>query len=202
MTIARIDEVTEYPLCWPDSKPRAAKRMEGNPYSWNATLAAAREQVDAEMRRSGVRSYVISMSPRHRYGSPDPGAAVWWNAKAKNGGAAELRVIACDTYDKAEVNLYAIGLTLNRIRLIERYGAYTLEQAMEGARPALPPPAGASEIDWRKVLGDVPPGVTGDDALAIVNARYRRQAAEAGTDENELRRLNLAVEKARAEMKA
>lgn len=65
---------------------------------------------------------------------------------------------------------------------------------------ALPPPPGANEIVWRVVLGDVPPGLPKEDALAIVNSRYRKRAAEASGDDGELRRLNLAVEAARKEL--
>ncbi|MDE3115786.1 MAG: hypothetical protein KGL26_09330 [Pseudomonadota bacterium] len=199
--ITRIDEVTEFPLCWPEAKPRAAKRVEGNSYGWNATLAAAHQKVEDEMRRIGARGFVVSMSPRHKFGSPDPGVAVWWMTKPSGETPSRLRVLACDQFAKAEVNLYAIGLTLDRMRALERYGAYTLEQALEGARPALPPPEGMEMLDWRQVLGiALPVGVDKADMLAIVNARYRRAAADAAGDEAELRRLNLAIEAARKEL--
>ncbi len=179
------------------------QREKGNPHSWNATLASAHQKIEDEMRRMKVRGFVVSMSPRHKMGSPDPGVAVWWSHPPKKpGDSPELRVIACDKYDKAEVNLYAIGLSFDRLRALERYGAYTLEQAVEGARAALPPPEGMAQINWRVVLGDPPAGIAKDDGLAIMNARYRRKAADANGDEAELRRLNLAVEAARKEFGA
>lgn len=46
--ITSLDEVTEYPLSWPDNKARCAKRTAGNPYGWSATLANGD---DAELRR-------------------------------------------------------------------------------------------------------------------------------------------------------
>lgn len=43
-------------------------------------------------------------------------------------------------------------------------------------------------------------GQNKQDLLDILNARYRRMAAEAHDDEAELRRLNLAIEAARKEL--
>ena len=61
----------------------------------------------------------------------------------------ELRVLACDKYVKMADNLHAICLTLEAMRALERWGAYTAEQAAEGARLALPPPARArKEKPW------------------------------------------------------
>jgi hypothetical protein len=205
MPITSLDQVTEFPLCWPEGKPRAARRQEGNPHGWNATLAAAHQKIEDEMRRMGARGYVISMSPRHKFGSRDPGCAVWWNQKKLNqAGQYELRVIACDAFDKAEVNLYAIGLTLDRMRAIERYGAYTSEQAFEGARQMLPPPPGSEQTHWTKVLGmenGVGIGLSALDRLAIAERRYRQEMANAGADEKAMVRFNLAIAAARKELK-
>lgn len=204
--ITALDQVSEFPLCWPEAKPRTSRRRAPNydEKRWAATLASAHQKIEDEMRRMKARGYVVSMSPRHKFGSPDPGVALWWNSAPKGADAKPiLRVLACDQYDKAEYNLYAIGLTLDRMRAIERYGAYTLDQAVEGARAALPPPAGMETLDWRKVFvpAGLPQGLPNEDALAIVNARYRRLAAEAHQDEVEQRRLNLAVEAARVELR-
>ena len=95
-----------------------------------------------------------------------------------------------------------IYLTLDAMRALERWGAYTMEQAVEGAKLALPPPEGMETLEWRTVFGAVADGLSKHDALAIVNARYRRQAAEANDDQKELTRLNLAIEAARKELNA
>ncbi len=201
--ITSLDQVSEFPLCWPESKPRAARRRDPNTAerTWRATLANAHQKIEIEMSRIGARGFVVSMSPRHKFGSLDPGVAVWWTHKPKNpGGKFELRVLACDQYTTAEYNMHAIGLSLDRLRALERYGAYTMEQAIEGARPSLPPPASMSQKPWRTVLGDVPPGISKIDALAIVNNRYRSFSRDANGDEAKMIDLNLAIEAARKEL--
>lgn len=200
MPILSLSDVSEFPLCWPENKPRVSQRQ--RPPFYGTTLAKSLREIEDEMRRYRAARYVVSMTPVYRRAGGDPAAAVWFEIKPRAASAAQLRVIACDKYDFIEDNLHAIALTLHGLRAFERYGTYTQDQALEGARAALPPPAGASEINWRAVLGAVQEGLDKIDALAIVNARYRRMAAEAGGDENELRRLNLAVEKARQEIAA
>jgi hypothetical protein len=194
--ITSLEHVSEFPLCWPPNKPRAARRLAGNPHDWSATLASAHQKIEDEMRRMKARGYVISMAPRHKFGSRDPGVAVWWNQPGVNGKPFELRVIACDNYEKSEVNLYAVGLTLDRLRAIERYGAYTLEQAVEGARVALPPPA--REPDWWDVLK-----VEQHWPLVAIEAVYRETAKTAhpdqGGDPDEFKALTSAIETARKE---
>ncbi len=40
-----------------------------------------------------------------------------------------------------------IYLTLDAMRALERWGAYTMEQAVEGAKLALPPPEGMERLN-------------------------------------------------------
>lgn len=199
--ITDLSHVTEYPLCWPENKPRAAERLDRSYRSSYfgtgrvpMTRARAYAAITSELQRWRIDRFVISMSPGYRHGPSDPGVALWWDHPGRG-----LRVLACDQYARPHDNLYAIALTLDAMRGLERWGAYSMEQAIEGAKLALPPPAGSSEIVWRKILGDVPKGIEKVDALAVINARYRRMAQEAGNDEKEQLRLNLAVEAARQE---
>jgi hypothetical protein len=196
--ITTLDDVTEYPLCWPETKPRVAQRR-ASPFV-KTTLAKSLREIEDEMRRYGARRYVVSMSPAYRRGPSDPAVAVWFEIKSRGASVPSLRVIACDSYLRVEDNAHAVALTLQGLRTFERYGTYTQEQALEGARLALPPPDDG--LDWHAVLGVVPAGLDKTDALAIVNGRYRRLAAEANGDDKELRRLNLAIEKARQELGA
>jgi len=196
--IKTLDQVTEFPLCWPESKPRTSERR---PSSFKATLAKARAEIEREMGRWGALDYVLSLAPAYRRGASDPGVALWWTMAPIGSLKYELFVLACDTYQLQEHNLHAVALTLEYLRGCERYGTYTLHQAAQGARAALPPPAEAATLDWRVVLGGVPHGLDKDDALAIVNGRYRKLSAEVNSDEAEQRRLNLAVEAARAELR-
>jgi len=197
--ITSLDQVTEFPLCWPETKPRAASRRPGY---FQVAHAKAQADLERELQAWRVRRWVLSMAPRYRGTAGDPGVALWFYMPSKTPipTRADLRVLACDRHLLLEHNLRAIGLTLEALRAVDRYGAYSIEQAVEGAK-ALPPPPGADGIDWRQVFGAVQAGLPNDDALAIVNARYRRLAADANNDQDELRRLNLAIEAARRDLK-
>lgn len=195
--ITDISEVREGKLCWPDHKPRAAQRTKG---AFHTGLDVALREIKAEMERWRPLDYVISRN-NQRIFAGDPGVALWWVPRKKVNDGPNLRVLACDKYLEMGSNAHAIGLTLNAMRALERWGAYSAEQAAEGARIALPPPVGAADLKWRLVLGDIPPGIDKTDAVTLINGRYRRLAAEAGDNQQELLRLNLAVEAARAEFK-
>lgn len=161
-------------------------------------MANASAKLELELKRIGARGFVLSMAPRHRFASPDPGVALWFNAKPKTaGGPSELRVLACDKFRKAEANLYAIALTIDRMRAIERYGAYTMEQAEEGMRPALPPPASAEAAkSWWEVLG-----VASNWPLDAIEMAYRMKAEKAHPDRGgsaeDMAELNRAIAQAR-----
>ena len=109
--ITRLDQVSEFPLCWPPDKPRAAERV-ATPFK--TSMAKAHREIDNEMGRWHATAYVISMAPVYRRGPVDPGVAVWWSMPSRVRGApvADLRVLACDNYLLREANLHAIALTL------------------------------------------------------------------------------------------
>ncbi|HWE72620.1 MAG TPA: hypothetical protein VG328_05620 [Stellaceae bacterium] len=194
--ITNLDQVREGKLCWPDHKPRTAYRQRAQ---FSKGLDSSLQEIKWEMERWRAVDYVISRNNQRVYAG-DPAVALWWTQKRRD-GTFDLRVLACDKWDNIGHNAHAIALTLSAMRALERWGAYTAEQAAQGARAALPPPADQATLDWKAVLGAVPAGITGDDALAIVNARYRRMSADAQGNEDEQRRLNLAIEAARAEFK-
>lgn len=192
MSIASLDEVREGRLTWPDHKPRSSHRIRS---PFKASLDGALQRLTGEIERWKPLDFIVSRN-NQRVFAGDPAVALWWvDRKTK-----ELRVLACDKYDTMASNAHAIYLTLDAMRALERWGAYSAEQAAQGAKLALPPPEGTSnEAPWRVVLGDVPPGLAGDDALAIVSARYRKLALQQAGDEGAILRLNLAIEKAREE---
>lgn len=120
----------------------------------------------------------------------------------KRGTEPELRVLACDRYDAQWKNLRAIVKTLDAMRGIERWGAYSADQAAEGAKLALPPPEGAVQQPWRAILGDLPAWLTGEDAVAVVQSRWRKAMAECNGEGPKAVALNLAIESARAELRS
>jgi len=72
-----------------------------------------------ELRNDGL-PYSNRRSPT------DPGAAVYFELSRKK------KVLACDKYNTVGENLYAIGLTIEATRGIERWGSVTTEQAFAG----------------------------------------------------------------------
>lgn len=197
--ITRLDQVSEFPLCWPPAKPRAAARH-NSPFK--TSMAKAHQEVEEEMRRWGARGHVVSMAPVYRQGRVDPGVAVWWTMPVRPGQPADLRVLACDNYELREANLHAIALTLTGPRAFERYGTYTREQAIEGARAALPPPKGyRARRDgpaWWEILG-----VGRDWPLPAIEAVWRTKLEKAHPDRGgapgEAAALNAAMDAARQE---
>lgn len=200
MPITKLEEVHESRLTWPENKPRAAHRGKS---PFRSEIAKAETEVRWEMPRWGVRDgdYIVSRN-RTRTFAGDPGVALWWLDRKK-----QLKVVACDKYDTIAANLHAIYLTLDAMRALDRWGAYTLEQASEGAKVAmLPPPPSMEQTHWSKVLGmeqSVGIGFSSLDRLAIAERRYRSEMAniQERSDEAAMVRFNLAIEAARKELK-
>ena len=199
--ITRLDQVSEFPLCWPPDKPRAAERV-ATPFK--ASMAKAQREIENEMGRWRAAAYVISMAPVYRRGPIDPGVAVWWSMpmpKGFGGPAADLRVLACDNYQLRQANLHAIALTLEGLRAFERYGTYSRDQAIEGARLFLPKPPQVSEGEppWWQILG-----VERSWPLAAVEAVWKTRLEKAhpdrGGEPGEAAALNAAISAARREL--
>lgn len=190
--ITELGEVTESRLCWPETKPRTVSKVD-SPFR-HPEVAKAAKGVEREMSAWKIRSWILSRNHQRIYAG-DPGAALWWNDRK-----GELRVLAADKYTKLADNIHAIELTLSAMRGLERWGAYTAEQATEGARLALPPPADQA-IDWKRVLGyESTLGLTRDKQLILAEHTYRSLARDAFNDQGRLRELNLAIDAARKEL--
>lgn len=192
-SIRELADVTEYPLTWPDNKPRTAHREKAR---FDTTLPKAEREVVEELMRWKAQRYVISMSPRYRLRHLDPAVALWFTMPIRGKPVPELRVLACDTYEDPEDNLHAIALTLKGLRAFERYGTYTREQAIEGARLALPPPTRVDGKPWHEVLGVDP-----DWPLGAIEAVWKTKVEKAHPDRggstDAMARLNAAMDEAR-----
>lgn len=197
MTVKSLDDVRDRRLTWPEHKPRTSHRIKGL-FSGHSIDGRIRALSD-EMTRWRVRDghWCVSRNVERSFAG-DPAVALWWRDRKDD----SLRVLACDKYETQANNAHAILLTLEAMRALERWGAYSAEEAAQGAKAlALPPPEGTA-INWRTELGDLPPGVAGEDAILIVNGRYRTKAAACNGDGATMLRLNLAVEAARKELGA
>lgn len=188
--ITELAQVHETRLTWPEGKPRAAHRKRSA--FKGAEVDREQREIEAELARWGVRRFIISRNNQRIYAG-DPGAAVWWETRK-----GELRVLASDSWDKLADNLRAICKTLDAMRALERWGAYSAEQAAEGAKlQALPPP---EHQDWRKLFGLAAYQLPRADLLTLAERRYRDHSREAAGNETRQRTLNLAIEAARVEL--
>lgn len=204
-----------FPLLWPDHWPRTPFAKQTNNARLGTTkFDTARKSIFAELGRLGASSIVLSTNvPLRADGAPyadaarrqmpDPGVAVYFQLRGKP------MVMARDAYYDIAQNLRSLALAIEYLRGLERHGgAVMLERAFAGFT-ALPPPGGGivfeEEIEWREELGPVPEGLTDDELLIIMEARYRSKAKTAHTDKggnnDKMIRLNLAIAQAREELK-
>jgi len=206
--MARITSEMAFPLHWPDGQPMTPSYRRKKA-KFSTTFAAARNHLLNELRLLGARYVVISTNlPTRRDGLPYanqaqpavPGVAVYFDF---NG---EQMVFACDRWTKIEHNIRAVGKTIEAIRGIARWGSTDMMKRAVSAFKALPsqPPA----EDWRKVLG-FPPGFADHPhsygtALTMAKNKYRELAliyhADRGGNEDEMKRLNAAMEAAEREL--
>ncbi len=103
--------------------------------------------------------------------------------------------IACDKWSLPEQNIYALHLTLRAIINIDEWGVMNVRQTLH-AFPAegslLLQEQISKQPEWMTLLG-VGPSATLDDAHAL----YRHKVKQCGNNEEELMRLNLAMDEAK-----
>ncbi len=146
--------VEAFPLQWPAGWPRTrvpqASRFKQTP--GNATKFLCQEVANL----GGTRLVVSSNLGLRRDGLPyagqprprDCGVAAYFQYRGKG------MVFACDRYAQPHDNIYAIGLTIEALRGIERWGAsQMLERAFAGFAAL---PAAVAKREWWEVLGVAP----------------------------------------------
>lgn len=196
--ITRLEQVNAFPLCWPEGKERTDDHdLIGNRRGWTTDFRTNMIKLENELERWEIPNWLLSshLRPHARATSnlDDPGAALWYLAPSASTEGWMLSVLACDRFNRLALNVMAISLTLQRMRLIAEYGAYTAEQAMAGAAyVALPAPA----RDWHEVLCVDP-----DAPLTVAEASYHALAKtahpDAGGSARAMNDLNEAIEEAR-----
>jgi len=182
-----------FPCRWPEGRERIDRNnMEAGRFSVSYTKAVA--DLKAEMGRFGAVDPVLTVNYAEQTDRPE--VALWFDW----GGSQ--RVIACDRYKFREGNVRAIGLTLEALRAIERWGTGSMmEQAMSGFDVAALPAASGAIVPvsrlWFEVLGVLPSA-----PLATCEAAYRVLAKalhpDAGGSDASMAELNRAIEEARA----
>lgn len=186
-----------FPLQWPAGKPR--KPYPERSKFGERSIEAATTRLREELRRLGASNLVLSTNLRLRNdGLPyskqaqprDQGVAVYFTYKR------QPMCFACDRWDRIQDNIYAIAMTIEALRGIERWGSGSMvEQAFTGFA-ALPSPRSESADPWG-VLG-IRPGAT----EAEIDAAYRQKARTAhpdapGGSEEAMQALNVARDAAK-----
>lgn len=184
--------ITAYPLSWPAGWQRT-RNPRRSAYG-DRSLAAAREAVQREVRLFGGRDLIISSNlelrldglPRSNQRQPtDKGVAIYFKYKSNPVS------FACDKWNSAEDNLWAISLTLGAIRQIARSGASEMLDRAFAGFAALPAPGETSGESWWDVLG-VSSQANLDEIKFAYRSRAREHHPDVGGDPAEFDRITKA----------
>lgn len=184
--------IEAYPLHWPAGRERTRRPKSSN---FRTAFAKARDNTLAEIQRFGGKLPIISTNLElRRDGIPyanrpqpaDRGVAVYFTWQG------EQYCFACDTYDRIEDNMHAIGKTIEAMRAIERWGASdAMRRAFSGFKEL---PTGYGELDNPfEVLN-----VDKNDPYDVVRKAYRELCKvhhpDVGGNPDEFRRVQTAWE--------
>lgn len=187
--------VVKNPLLWPNQQART-RPVDRRDASFQVDIRRAFSELVRNLDLLGTSDVIITTDlPVRRDGTlyadiaepNDIGVSVFFDRKTKP------FAIACDTFRKVRHNLRAIGLTIDALRAIQRYGATSmLEQAFTGFA-ALPPPQ--AEEPWWEVLGVMrvaTPEVIKDSFRKLANVHH----PDKGGDAELMKRVNKAFAEA------
>lgn len=173
-----------YPLTWPTDWPRTPSYARGaGPNQMPA--GRIRQLLIRDLEMMGAQDVVVSsMVATRKDGLPysgqrepdDPGVVLYFQRKGQD------IAIPCDRWSTVGANLRAVGLQIESIRRIERWGT---EQMMDRAftgYAALPASAGesAGPRAWHEVLQLSP-----DADQDIIKAAYRKLASKYHPDNSD-----------------
>lgn len=131
----------EYPLQWLPQQPRTKKQERAR--FGNHSPSKAGDYLIEELERLGGKSCIISsnMQPRAR------GDGFYANQKVEDAGVViyfilkgQSKAMACDKWDKVEHNLWALYLSIQAIRGLERWGGSEFLDGLFTGFKALPSP--------------------------------------------------------------
>lgn len=194
--------MNESPLTWPVGVPRT---LTPRPAAFRCSLTVAAQHLQHQVALlCGPRdaaTLVISSNMRYRRdGMPyaqqpnidDHGVAVYFTWRGVS------RVFACDRWNTCADNVRAIGLTIEALRGIDRWGTSDmLERVFTGfqALPNLPPDATPS-AHWSVILGCAP-DATPDEIEAAYRRAVKKAHPDHGGSETALTRVRQAREQAK-----
>lgn len=156
-----------YPLQWPKGWPREGGKESGR---FKSTLQAALNFLKAEVERLGGKGLVLSSNVTLGSDRPkDTGVVAYFTLRDQS------IAIPCDRWSKVEDNVKAIGLTIEAMRGMERWGAKNMITAMFKGFVALPEKSGPS---FWEILGLSP---NTDTEAEVMNA-WKNKALRAHPD--------------------
>ena len=186
-----------YPLSWPVGYPRTQHRKQSR---FGRSLAESRDDLLDQIRRLGGTSVIISSNAKLRNdGLPyskqptvdDSGVAVYFTYQNQQ------VVFACDKWEEIGENIRALGLAIEAIRGLERWGVSDMLPRTFTGFMALPSGGGVpvtiepSVQDWRTVL-KLPKIANWD----TVTKAYRKRRVESHPDKGGSNEEFTAVEAA------
>lgn len=156
-----------YPLQWPVGRARWSSFRQHNSTFKMSDSAKVSHLLD-ELDRLDAGGVVISTN-RPPYSRAtrfeDPGVAVYFTRKGK-----EL-CITCDKWDRIEDNIHSIGLAVEAMRGLERWGTGDMVDAAFSGFTALPESiiVGPGSRPWHEVL-EVSPNASPE----VIKTAYKR----------------------------
>jgi|WetSurMetagenome_2_1015567.scaffolds.fasta_scaffold152500_3 hypothetical protein len=182
-----------YPLAWPQGWPRTAQPKRAR-FS-DKTMNRAENLLNEELKRLGAKNIVVSSNIIRSAQPKDRGVAVYFIREGKE------QCIPCDKWDLVEHNIYAIAMTIEALRGIDRWGAKSMVDAAFRGFTALPAPDQVVSKTPKQILGVV------EDMkdLDYITFKYKQKAKElhpdAGGDIKEFQALTKAYEQIIEELK-
>ena len=183
--------VQGYPLAWPDGWPRNKSPRNG---PFKTPTDKARKKLLSEISLMGGENVVLSTNvPLRNDGQMradrepvDAGVAIYFHRNGKG------MVFACDSYDSVRENIHALGLTIEALRGIERWGATEMmERAFSGFKQLEAENEGPS---WWDTLGVEPHASVDDIERAFKTSARHAHPDSPGGSHDRMAALNLARE--------
>lgn len=174
------DAYESYPLAWPAGYRRHVERTDSRfgTYRSKLTLYRARTRLREEVGRLGAEDLVISTNMKTRTSDgevysgakepTDPGVAIYF----KYQGAS--RCLCADQYKTVRENTYALALTIEAMRGMDRWGASDMLDRIFTGFKMLPAP---SQAGWWEVLD-----VKRDASIEQVRSAYRKKMMDVHPD--------------------
>ncbi len=176
---------TAYPLAWPPGWPKTQVVQENTKFK--QTLSGVLALLKDEIARLGGKNLILSSNYTLGNERPKlPGVVAYFDLNGKP------IAIPCDRWSKIEHNVYAIALTVEAIRGMDRWGAKHMIEAMFQGFKALPEKAGGAQ--WFEVIPCDPKGT-----FEAFYASYREAMKKAHPDAGGNHEAAVAVNEAYAE---